>query len=352
MARFEKGHIPWIKGKKQSESVKLKVSLANKGRKRSEESKNKQREWALKSGFGKINKGCKLSEEHKQKIRLAHVGKNFSEEHKKKMSFVRKGKHYSANTEFKKGMTAWNKGKKIPEKTRFKMLGRTFSEEHKHKLSLAKTGGHLSEETKKKLSNTNKGRLPFMAGKKHSEESRNKMSESQKGRHHSENTKIKIGLSNKGKTIGRKHTEEHKRKIGLAGLGRHHSKETKRKMSNAVKAQYRNGRELKKSLYNTSIEIKIQNLLRELEIDFKVCKHMNIEHAYFCDIFIPEFNCVIECDGDYWHNYPVGNSIDHIRTKELMDKGFKVLRLWEKDIKTMTKGQFRKILKTSIARDY
>ncbi|GAG67123.1 unnamed protein product [marine sediment metagenome] len=40
-------------------------------------------------------------------------------------------------------------------------------------------------------------------------------------------------------------------------------------------------------------------------------------------------NLVIECDGDYWHKYPVGRDIDHIRTKELIQKGFKVLRLWE-----------------------
>ena len=56
-------------------------------------------------------------------------------------------------------------------------------------------------------------------------------------------------------------------------------------------------------------------------------------------------NLVIECDGDYWHKYPIGNDIDHIRTKELLKKGFKVLRLWEFEIKDMSIKQFTRRLK-------
>jgi very-short-patch-repair endonuclease len=67
----------------------------------------------------------------------------------------------------------------------------------------------------------------------------------------------------------------------------------------------------------------------------------NIEHSYQCDIFIPSKNMIIECDGDYWHNYPVGRPIDHIRTQELEGKNYKVLRLWERDIKTMTLEEFK-----------
>ena len=47
-----------------------------------------------------------------------------------------------------------------------------------------------------------------------------------------------------------------------------------------------------------------------------------------------------ECDGDYWHHYPTGNNLDHIRTKELLKEGFNVLRLWEQEIKPMTIKQF------------
>ena len=52
-------------------------------------------------------------------------------------------------------------------------------------------------------------------------------------------------------------------------------------------------------------------------------------------------NLVIECDGDYWHKYPVGTDIDHLRTKELIKKGFNVLRLWEREIKVMELNKFK-----------
>ena len=51
-------------------------------------------------------------------------------------------------------------------------------------------------------------------------------------------------------------------------------------------------------------------------------------------------NLIIECDGNYWHKYPVGREIDNLRTNELIDKGFKVLRLWESDIKKMNFKDF------------
>ena len=66
-----------------------------------------------------------------------------------------------------------------------------------------------------------------------------------------------------------------------------------------------------------------------------------IEHGYQCDILVPSMNLVIECDGNYWHKYPVGLERDHIRTKELIEKGFKVLRLWESEIKVMDIMNFK-----------
>jgi very-short-patch-repair endonuclease len=71
----------------------------------------------------------------------------------------------------------------------------------------------------------------------------------------------------------------------------------------------------------------------------------DIEHGYQCDILIPSMNLVIECDGVYWHKYPIGNDIDHIRTKELLEKGFRVLRLWEHEINVMEINSFRALLK-------
>jgi len=46
------------------------------------------------------------------------------------------------------------------------------------------------------------------------------------------------------------------------------------------------------------------------------------------DFFLPKTNCILECDGDYWHNYPHGLEKDHIQTKRYEELGYKVWRLW------------------------
>jgi very-short-patch-repair endonuclease len=61
----------------------------------------------------------------------------------------------------------------------------------------------------------------------------------------------------------------------------------------------------------------------------------DIGHAYNCDLFVPSMNLVMECDGTYWHKYPYGREIDLIRNKEMWAKGYRVLRLWENEIKVM-----------------
>ena len=95
---------------------------------------------------------------------------------------------------------------------------------------------------------------------------------------------------------------------------------------------------------DTSIEVKIQNFLKELNIEFFTHQYIKIEHGYQCDIFVPSLNLVIECDGNYWHKYPTRNDIDNIRTKELLEGGFKVLRLWEVEIKEMNIDEFEGLI--------
>ena len=141
-----------------------------------------------------------------------------------------------------------------------------------------------------------------------------KMSESNKGRH--EHTK---GTSNG--FYGREHTEETKEKDRIQ----------------------RNKIILPKK--DTKIEVKIQNFLKQLGIEFFTHQYMKeIKHGYQCDVLIPSMNLVIECDGNYWHKYPIGLERDHIRTKELIEQGFKVLRLWEVEINEMTIKDFQERL--------
>ena len=109
--------------------------------------------------------------------------------------------------------------------------------------------GHLSKETKRKISEANKGRIPWNKGKKgcFSEETRRKISKkmkgkpaNNKGKHHTEETKRKISEAHKGKCL----SEEHRKKLSESTKGRlvwnkdkHWSEETKRKISEANKGR-------------------------------------------------------------------------------------------------------------------
>ncbi|KKK90369.1 hypothetical protein LCGC14_2723680 [marine sediment metagenome] len=128
--------------------------------------------------------------------------------------------------------------------------------------------------------------------------------------------------------------------------GKHHSKKTKEKLSKRFLGCKNPKVKLSRAkqifpIKDTLIEVKIQNFLKQLGIEFFTHQRMNIKHSYQCDILIPSKNLVIECDGDYWHNYPTGTDIDHIRTSELLKSGFRVLRLWEFEIKDMELNYFK-----------
>ena len=91
---------------------------------------------------------------------------------------------------------------------------------------------------------------------------------------------------------------------------------------------------------DTTIEVIIQSKLKQLEIVFE--KHVLLLNKYQVDILIKEL--VVECDGDYWHNFPDGLKKDRIRDKELKSAGYKVLRFWGHDIKNNSENCINKIL--------
>lgn len=141
--------------------------------------------------------------------------------------------------------------------------------------------------------------------------------------------------------LNKKHTDEWKKEASRrvsGNLNPSKRPEVREKMKEARKQQIVPKKD-------TSIEIKIQNFLKELNIKFEVHKYINIEHGYQCDVYIPSSNLIIECDGNYWHNYPEGTEIDKIRTTELLVAGYEVLRLWESDIRKMNIEDFKKILR-------
>lgn len=92
---------------------------------------------------------------------------------------------------------------------------------------------------------------------------------------------------------------------------------------------------------NTKPELRFKEILKILDITFiHNYPIWNIKHSYPADFLLPRYNLIIEIDGTYWHNYPEGLPIDHIRTEELSNIGLNVLRIWDKEILLMEQNLF------------
>jgi len=153
-------------GRKHSEETKNKISLSEKGKIISKETRQKLSE-SLKGWEPPL-----MSERTKNKISESKKGIPLSEEHKKKLSEAKKGiKRIPFTEETKRKMSETRKGIKLSEKVKLKMS------EAKKKIYKGKGnpfyGKEHSKETKEKLRQANLGKVA-------SEESRQKMSESTK----------------------------------------------------------------------------------------------------------------------------------------------------------------------------
>lgn len=262
---------------------------------------------------------------------------------------------------FKKGNPPWNKGltKETDErvmKYSLSLKGKTYEEIY---------GKEMANIQKRKISEANKGKTwEEMYGKNHSvfryrhddflrkrnpmfnETTRKKISSMMKGRTLSSSVREKIRkkLAGNKNHFGHKHTEEVKEKLRYDKLGR-----TYEEMYGPEKAKEIKKKLMRYTFQNTSIERKIMSFLDDLNIVYLQQEFMDIKHFYRCDAFIPSLDLVIECDGNYWHNYPYGKDIDHLRTKELEEDGYNVLRLWESEIKEMDIYSFQERLNESVS---
>jgi very-short-patch-repair endonuclease len=89
-------------------------------------------------------------------------------------------------------------------------------------------------------------------------------------------------------------------------------------------------------LFNsTSLELKIQRKLTEARIPFEREWRVTMNAmTYFLDfaIFCKVRPINIECDGNFWHDYPAKVHYDKRRNNELERKGWAVLRFTEDDL--------------------
>lgn len=189
-----------------------------------------------------------------------------------------------------------------------------------------------SEKTKQKLRLANKGQ-------KRSEESTLRATKTRKcldlkrGYHHSEETLKKI-LSNS--SFG---------KYPSHRVGSKHSEETKDRQSIARSKYLAANQSKEPGYHNTKPERQMKKILKELGYEFvHSFVGLKIKHSYPADFYIAKLNLIIETDGVYWHNYPLGNPVDLVRTRELQEAGYKVIRFWEgKFNKEVVQEAIRKI---------
>ncbi len=247
---------------------------------------------------------------------------------------MRKGTYHSEET--KKEMSENRRGADHP------FYGKTHSDKTKQKIRLARAKQVWTEEENQSRSDKLKGRV-------FSEESKEKMRQhalkrfADKKNHPTYGKKRpEVGLSNSKKFKGITYDQRH---------GKAKSEEIRKKIRDKRAIQI-----FPKE--DTKIELKIQGFLEQLQIEY--IKHFYMKHIkshYRCDIFIPSKNLVIECDGRWWHGDPryydkkaltekqkEQKIRDKLRTDQLTQQGYEVVRLWEDDIKDLDITKFEKII--------
>jgi G:T-mismatch repair DNA endonuclease (very short patch repair protein) len=262
----------------------------------------------------------------------------------------------SINSNKLKGLILWNENKK----------GKTFEKLY---------GEEKAKEMKEAISQRYSGENNPMYGKKHSEEIKKIIGLNSKGKNPWNKGKKNVYSDEMRKSMGVGSSKALKGKSYEQLYGPEKAAEIRAKRRAFIEKQYKSGtknlgfpkdgsmKEARKKqifpLKDTKIEVKIQNFVKQLGLEFFTHQYIDIKYGYQSDILIPVQSgitqkTVIEVDGDYWHGntniYDYKKMPQHIkeqipldfeRTTQLEEAGFKVLRLWEHEIKHMTLSEFK-----------
>ena len=93
---------------------------------------------------------------------------------------------------------------------------------------------------------------------------------------------------------------------------------------------------------DTSIECAIEQELKAK--GWKYQKQKPLCGVSLVDFYLPAFNAVIFCDGEYWHNLPGRKEKDNKQDRILNDAGFTVYRFTETEINKSPKDCVHRIL--------
>ena len=171
------------------------------------------------------------------------------------------------------------------------------------------------------------------------------------GKKHSDKTKEQISKSRVGKATGENNSmanSEHRKKArqNLKEKWDSGQLEYVRKiMSDKLKETRKLGKI--KSVIRSKTEKQIINEIKKLGY---VVKHSHKVDTKICDIFLPQFNLIIEYNGDYWHCNPKKYDPDYFNQKKqktakelweydknkidlIKEKGYNLEIVWESDLK-------------------
>jgi len=127
------------------------------------------------------------------------------------------------------------------------------------------------------------------------------------------------------------------------GIGRKHSEKTKNQMSDSAVQRILKTGKVKRSI----LEIQFELFFKLLNINFQHSYYINTKENHFIyDFHLPDYKCLVEVDGDFWHCNPntkyatpecrtqeINILNDQLKNQWAKDNGFKLLRFWEYDIK-------------------
>ncbi len=174
-----------------------------------------------------------------------------------------------------------------------------------------------------------------------------------RSKHMSEAIELRGGHGGKNNPMyGKTHSKETRRKMKKAAATRDNSKvgkwerqpkhreQSSKRLVNLIK----NGK-IKSS--NTKPEKQCKSILRSLKIPFRsqflIEDTEGFRHLY--DIKLVDRNLLVEVDGDYWHSFPKAKKRDRLCERKAKEKGLKVLRIAESELKKNPKVVESKILK-------
>ena len=183
-----------------------------------------------------------------------------------------------------------------------------------------------TEEIRNKMSKALKGRESPMHGKHHSQETKDKLSKAQKGKSLSLETRCKQSKALQKFWLSDKSNECRDKMSKSAKMYWASLSDDKRRERMLKFAPFINGGK------STSIEEKVKEQLFKYGIKFIQQKCL-CGGRFYIDFWLPSYQLVIECNGDYWHSRSERVERDQRLEEYVLSQGKDILWLWEYEIK-------------------